>query len=360
MLKVYSCNSFKLIIRQILANRCANKNGGEEIYWTNAVISSSFSGMVGNVNFFADQSIVNLFKFPVKNLTSREIKCFGHTTSISRVVLTPRRGLVMAFPRDTINLVKTPPSLSRHDLVTWLDEYLNIKKISDVSVNGLQLEGKEQISRIAVAVDSTLATIEEALEAGADLLIVHHGWFWKDVQPITGPLAKRVKAAIAGNLNLYAAHLPLDLHPEVGNNAVMAKALSLHNLEPFGFDRGVAIGLKGTLPVPQSLQDFSDGIQKLTGEVCLVHGGGTPMVSSVAILSGGGAGFVAQAAAAGVDTYLTGEPEHSHFSDAFEYGINTIFAGHYESETFGVRALAVKLEDTFGLPWQFLHLPTGL
>jgi dinuclear metal center YbgI/SA1388 family protein len=256
--------------------------------------------------------------------------------------------------------VKTPPSITRHDLVNWLNDYLSIHKIADVSLNGLQLEGNEQVSRIAVAVDSTLATIEEATASGADFLIVHHGWFWKDIQPITGPLAKRVKAAIAGNLNLYAAHLPLDVHPEVGNNAVMAKALSLQNLEPFGVDRGVAIGLKGRLPVPQSLQDFADSIQKMTGEVCLVHGGGTPMVSNVAILSGGGAGFVAQAAAAGVDTFLTGEPEHAHFSDAFEYGINTIFAGHYESETFGVRALAVKLEDTFGLPWQFLHLPTGL
>jgi dinuclear metal center YbgI/SA1388 family protein len=256
--------------------------------------------------------------------------------------------------------VKTPVSISRHDLVNWLNDYLSIKKIPDVSLNGLQLEGHEQVSRIAVAVDSTLATIEEAVASGSDFLIVHHGWFWKEVQPITGPLAKRVKAALAGNLNLYAAHLPLDVHVEVGNNAVMAKALSLQNLEPFGVDRGIAIGVKGTLPVPQSLQDFADNIQKMTGEVCLVHGGGTPMVSSVAILSGGGAGFVAQAAEAGVDTFLTGEPEHAHFSDAFEHGINTIFAGHYESETFGVRALAVKLEDTFGLPWQFLHLPTGL
>jgi dinuclear metal center YbgI/SA1388 family protein len=266
------------------------------------------------------------------------------------------------FPYSSgrIQGVKPPTSITRHDLVAWLNDYLSIHKIADVSLNGLQLEGHEHVSRIAVAVDSTLATIEEAVASGSDFLIVHHGWFWKDIQPITGPLAKRVKAAIAGNLNLYAAHLPLDVHPEVGNNAVMAKALSLQNLEPFGVDRGIAIGVKGKLPVPQSLQDFADSIQKITGEVCLVHGGGTPMVSSVAILSGGGAGFVAQAAAAGADTFLTGEPEHAHFSDAFEYGVNTIFAGHYESETFGVRALAVKLEDTFGLPWQFLQLPTGL
>ena len=112
--------------------------------------------------------------------------------------------------------------------------------------------------------------------------------------------------------------------------------------------------------MPLSLQDLADSVQRITGEVCLVHGGGQAMVSSIGIISGGAAGFVDQAAKAGLDCFITGEPSHSHFSDAFEHGINVIFCGHYESEVFGVKALAIKLEDTFGLPWQFLHLPTGL
>jgi dinuclear metal center YbgI/SA1388 family protein len=250
--------------------------------------------------------------------------------------------------------------MQRNELVQWLDSYLETAKIPDGSVNGLQFEGKEEVTRIACAVDSSLATIEMAAESGADFLIVHHGWFWKNVQPIVGPLAKRVKAAAAANLNLYVSHLPLDVHPEVGNNIQLAKFLSLKNIEPFGLDKNLSLGFCGQLPVPLSLQDLADSVQKITGEVCLVHGGGKAQVSSVGIISGGAAGFVDQAAKAGLDCFITGEPSHANFSDSFEYGINTIFCGHYESEVFGVKALSIKLEDTFGLPWQFLHLPTGL
>jgi dinuclear metal center YbgI/SA1388 family protein len=250
--------------------------------------------------------------------------------------------------------------MQRSELVKWLDSYLETAKIPDGSVNGLQFEGKEEVARVACAVDSTLATIEAAAESGADFLIVHHGWFWKNVQPIVGPLAKRVKAAAAANLNVYVSHLPLDVHPEVGNNIQLAKFLSLKNIEPFGLDKNLSLGFSGQLPVPLSLQDLADSVQKITGEVCLVHGGGKPQVSSIGIISGGAAGFVDQAALAGLDCFITGEPSHANFSDSFEYGINTIFCGHYESEVFGVKALCIKLEDTFGLPWQFLHLPTGL
>lgn len=251
-------------------------------------------------------------------------------------------------------------SIPRAELVNWLDEYLNIARIPDGSLNGLQFEGAETVTRIACAVDSTLATIEAAAESGADFLIVHHGWFWKHPVALTGPMARRVKVAAAANLSLYASHLPLDVHAEVGNNAQMAQFLSLKNLEPFGDDRGLSLGFRGTLPVPMSLQDLADSVQKITGEVCLVHGGGKSMVSTVGIISGGAASFVGQAAAAGVECFITGEPSHAHFADSFEYGINVIFCGHYESEVFGVKALSIKLEDTFGLPWQFLHLPTGL
>ena len=250
--------------------------------------------------------------------------------------------------------------MPRHELVAWLDSYLNIHAFPDLSLNGLQLEGKEHVQRIAVAVDSTLATIEEAARAGADFLIVHHGWFWGKPLAIAGPHGKRVRTALEAGLSLYAAHIPLDANLEVGNNVQMAKALGVQRLEPFGKYKGVDIGVRGTLPVPVSLQDLADSVQKVTGEVCLVHAGGPPQVSTVGIISGAAADEVPAAAAAGLDAFITGEPSHANFSDAFEYGVNAIFAGHYESETLGVRALAVKLEDTFGLPWQFLHLPTGL
>ncbi|GAA3996784.1 Nif3-like dinuclear metal center hexameric protein [Deinococcus rubellus] len=253
-----------------------------------------------------------------------------------------------------------PREISRDVLVAWLNDYLQISAFKDPSLNGLQIEGTETIRRIAASVDTSARTLQDAADSGADLLLVHHGLFWGQPLAVTGPHARRLQIALSANLNLYAAHIPLDAHPEVGNNAMIANALTLQNLEPFGEWAGGKIGLAGELPFVQSLQDFADRVQKLTGEICLVHGGGNPQVHRLGILSGGGASSIPEAAAMGLDTVLTGEPEHKHFHDGFEYGVNVIYAGHYETEVFGVRALAARVEDEFGIPWQFLHHPTGL
>jgi dinuclear metal center YbgI/SA1388 family protein len=251
-------------------------------------------------------------------------------------------------------------SVQRRDLVAWLDAYLNVPGTPDKSLNGLQVEGKDEVRRLAVAVDSTLATLESAAEGGADFLIVHHGFFWGEPLAITGPHKRRVKTLLDAGVSLYAAHAPLDVHPEVGNSLEMALGLGIRDPQPFGLHKGLHWGVKGSLPVPVSLQDLADSVQRLTGEVCLVHGGGPGTIRTLGVVSGASASFVAAAAAEGLDAFIGGEPAHQHFSDPFELGINAIWAGHYETETLGVRALAVKLEDTFGLPWQFLHLPTGL
>ena len=250
--------------------------------------------------------------------------------------------------------------ISRDELVRWLNDFLKVGELPDPSLNGLQIQGTDTIRRIAASVDTSAQTLQAAADAGADLLIVHHGLFWGKPLAITGPHQQRVRTALMADLNLYAAHIPLDAHPEVGNNAVIAQALSLQHTRPFGDWMGHKIGVAGELPRELGLQDFADRIQKLTGEICLVHGGGSPNVHRVGVVSGGGAGAVAEAAAAGLDTLLTGEPEHKFFHDSFEYGVNVIFAGHYETEVFGVRALAARIEDEFGLPWQFLNFPTGL
>lgn len=254
----------------------------------------------------------------------------------------------------------TSAEISRAELVAWLNDYLQIDAFKDPSMNGLQIEGVDTIRRIAASVDTSQRTLQDAADSGADLLLVHHGLFWGKPLAVTGPHAQRLRIALSAGLNLYAAHIPLDAHPEVGNNAMMARALSLQNPVGFGDWAGGKIGLAGELPFAQSLQDFADRIQKLTGEICLVHGGGNPQVHRLGILSGEGAGTIAEAAALGLDTVLTGEPAHKYFHDSFEYGVNVVFAGHYETEVFGVRALAAKIEDTFGIPWQFLHHPTGL
>lgn len=261
---------------------------------------------------------------------------------------------------DSTPLQSRRGEVERDTLVRWLNEYLNIGAYPDPSLNGLQIEGTDTIRRVAASVDTSIKTLQDAADSGADLLLVHHGLFWGKPLALTGPHRTRVRTALMTDLNLYAAHIPLDAHPEVGNNAMMARALSLQSLRPFGDWQGHKIGLAGELPFSQSLQDFADRIQKLTGEICLVHAGGQPQVQRLGIVSGSGASAVAEAAAAGLDTLLTGEPEHKHFHDAFEYGVNVIYAGHYETEVFGVRALAARLEEEFGLPWQFLHHPTGL
>ncbi|AZI42393.1 Nif3-like dinuclear metal center hexameric protein [Deinococcus psychrotolerans] len=253
-----------------------------------------------------------------------------------------------------------PREISRDELVAWLGDYLQISAFKDPSLNGLQIEGAPMIRRIAASVDTSARSLQDAADSGADLLLVHHGLFWGQPLAVTGPHARRLQIALSAGLNLYAAHIPLDAHPEVGNNAMIASALSVQNLEPFGEWAGGKIGLAGDLPFTQTLQDFADRVQKLTGEICLVHGGGSPNVERLGILSGSGAGSIAEAAAMGLDTVLTGEPEHKYFHDGFEYGVNVLYAGHYETEVFGVRALAAKIEDEFGIPWQFLHLPTGL
>ncbi|MBB5374830.1 dinuclear metal center YbgI/SA1388 family protein [Deinococcus metalli] len=254
----------------------------------------------------------------------------------------------------------TPGEVRRDDLVAWLNDYLQIGEFRDVSLNGLQIEGTPVIRRVAASVDTSVKTLQHAADSGADLLLVHHGLFWGKPLPVTGPHRERLRIAIQADLNLYAAHLPLDAHADVGNNAMMARALSLQNVTPFGEFAGKKIGVAGEVPFELSLQDFADRVQKLTGEICLVHGGGGPTVQRVGICSGEGSDRIPEAAALGLDTLLTGEPAHKHFNDAFEYGINVVYAGHYETEVFGVRALAAKLEDQFGLPWQFLHHPTGL
>lgn len=257
-------------------------------------------------------------------------------------------------------MTNASPEVSRDELVVWLNNYLKTNEWPDPSLNGLQIEGSEVIRRVACSVDTSLNTLQAAADSGADLLLVHHGLFWGAPLAITGPHYQRVRTAIMADLNLFVSHIPLDAHPEVGNNAMISEALTLQNKVPFGQWKGKGIGFAGDLPLEQTLQDFADRIQKLTGEVCLVHGGGSPIVRRVGVMSGSGASTIPEAVELGLDTVLTGEPEHKHFHDAFEYGINVIYAGHYETEVFGVRALAAKIEDEFGLPWQFLNYPTGL
>jgi len=248
----------------------------------------------------------------------------------------------------------------RDVLVRWLDEYLKIHDFKDPSLNGLQVEGRAEVRRIGVSVDAAQAIFDKAALAQVDFLITHHGLFWGQQFPIVGHQKKRLEKLFSAGINLYTAHLPLDAHPEVGNNAVLARELGLQGLEPFPHPKYGNIGWVGHFVEPQPLALVEERIGELTGMQPLVVGAGPQEVRRVGIVSGGGAGEVGLAKALGCDLYITGEPSHAHYHEPFELGINVIYAGHYDSETFGVKALAARLEQEFGLPWVFLEHPTGL
>ena len=250
--------------------------------------------------------------------------------------------------------------MRRDELVSWLDGFLNISGIPDVSKNGLQVEGAPEVNLVGAAVDASLKTFQDAIERGVDFLIVHHGLFWGEYEPVVGPHKRRLETLLSAGTSLYAAHLPLDVHPEVGNNAVLARELGLAELSPFGEYHGVSVGLKGRFPVAQRLHDIADRIGQLTGMQALVHQGGSDLVKTAAVVTGSGSSLIPQAAREGLDLLITGEPKHAAFHLPFEWGINVLYAGHYDTEVFGVKALAERIKAEFGLPWVFLDHPTGL
>lgn len=250
--------------------------------------------------------------------------------------------------------------MKRDDLVRWLDEYLAISDYPDPSLNGLQVEGADVIGKVAVAVDSSLETFEKAADLGADIIIVHHGLFWGSPVAITGMHKRRVAFLLDQEISLYAAHIPLDAHREVGNNWGLAALLEMKELEDFGYFKGKPIGVKGRFSEPRPRRLLANLLEEKLGEPVMVLEGGPEQVSTFGIVSGGAAWDVVTAANEGLDAFLTGEPRHEVFHDAYERGINAMFGGHYMTETVGVNLLAGKIRDLHDLPVEFIYLPTGL
>lgn len=248
-----------------------------------------------------------------------------------------------------------------HSLVDYLDGYLDIPAHPDyrTALNGLQVEGAGPVARVAAAVDASEAVIRDACDGGADLLIVHHGLFWGGLQPLTGRNYRKVSALVQAGLALYAAHLPLDAHPEVGNCALLADALELERAGRFGEYEGCPLGWWGRPAEPARADLVARCEEALAGPVQLLAGGPAE-VGRVAVVTGAGGSFIQEAARSGVDTLVTGEGAHHHFADAHELGVNVILGGHYRTETFGVRALAAHLAERFDLEWSFLDHPSGL
>lgn len=245
-------------------------------------------------------------------------------------------------------------------IVTHLDRYLRTAEVTDYAGawNGLQIENSGRVTRIAAAVDACEAVIVEAVARGASLLLVHHGLFWGGVQPLTGAVRRKVKAALDGDLAIYSSHLPLDLHPVVGNNALLAKALGFTKCAPFFLAKGQHLGVQTRASL--ALSELARRLERTLGTAPHIAPGGPGKTARIGIVTGGAGGEVARAAAEGVDTFITGEGPHHSYTLAEELGVNVFYAGHYATETFGVQALAAHLAKKFRVPWEFIDHPTGL
>ncbi|MGH7991966.1 MAG: Nif3-like dinuclear metal center hexameric protein [Limisphaerales bacterium] len=245
-------------------------------------------------------------------------------------------------------------------IVADCDKVLRTNEIGDYdgAANGLQVENRGKVSRMAVAVDASLATVKLAVAAGADLLIVHHGLFWNARQPWTGTNYKLLRLLIANNLAVYSSHLPLDAHPRLGNNAQLCAALGFRNLRPFFLTHGQTIGFKTRKTISRA--ELAKQLAQATGAKPRVVPGGGEICRYIGVVTGGAGGDLKQAADEGVDTFVTGEGPHWTYTLAEELGLNVLYGGHYATETFGVKALAAHLSKKFRVPWTFLDHPTGL
>jgi len=251
--------------------------------------------------------------------------------------------------------------MDRAELVAYLDDYLHIGEIADYGPQGLQVEtANTKVKRIALAVDVSPVIIETAVSYQADMLLVHHGVLWRQVERISGPLGARVRKMMAHGLNLYAAHLPLDAHPEVGNNAVLAKMFGVTNVEWWYAPTNVPIAVVGDVPSQPSLDELVAQVNSQLNTEAHVLAHGPKTVQRLAILSGFGADKVAEAKAQGADTFLTGETSHANYWAASDLGMNVIFAGHYATETVGVQALGAHLTEKFGIETSFFDFPTKM
>lgn len=248
----------------------------------------------------------------------------------------------------------------RDELVCYLDDYLRISEFEDFGPQGLQVEGRAEVTKITLSVDAALAALECAAASDADLHLVHHGLFWGEPQRIVGPLGQRVRTLMKADVNLYAVHLALDAHPQVGNNAVLARLLDIEVTDWWVEHRGKSIGVLGDAPVGTTFDMLLAQVNEVLVTTARAAAYGPTSVGRVGIVSGGGADEIGRAAVLGLDTYITGESSHSHYWDAAENKINVIYAGHYATETVGVKALGAHLSEQFGLEVKFLDFPTGL
>jgi len=263
-------------------------------------------------------------------------------------------------PKKSTQLKGANKKVDRDRICDFLSDTLAIDSITDVSCNGLQVEGAAQIKRTGCAVDACMTTFRMAIENRCDMLIVHHGIIWGGLTEISGPVRSRIQYLMEHNLNLFAVHLPLDLHAKLGNNAQLAALLNLSSIKPFGMYKGTLIGCEGNAAPRTTRDNIVDKLCRSLDTSCTVLPFGEERIRRIAIVSGGGADELDEAIEKGIDCFITGEPSHENYHAALEAGINVIYAGHYNTEKGGVQAVGSLIEKKFGVETVFLDVPTGL
>ena len=246
------------------------------------------------------------------------------------------------------------------EMVAFLDRELKVAWIPDYpgAMNGLQLANEGRVERIVAAVDASLPVIQAAAAGGPGLLLVHHGMLWQGARAVTDVFYRKLKTAMESGLAVYSSHLPLDVHPEWGNNILLARAIGLMNPEPVCERDGVFLGLRGSWNGTRD--NLAALLRQTLGGAVHVCPGGPEIISSVGLITGAAGGEVEKVAALGLDAFVTGEGPHWSYPLAEELGINVYYGGHYATETFGVQSLAQATAREFRLPWGFIDHPTGL
>lgn len=247
------------------------------------------------------------------------------------------------------------------ELVSYLDQTLAVSEVVDACCNGLQVGRDGEVTKIAVAVDANLRTFRQARAEGCQLIIAHHGLIWDAPLRLTGVEYERVRFLIEQELSLYAVHLPLDLHPELGNNIQLLNGLGLQLGGPFGAYRGAHLGFWGTTASVCDREALVARMKALTGERAILHGFGNRTVQRIAVISGAcSLSVLKESVAGGHDLVVTGEISHALFSFMEDHRLNVLCGGHYGTEQLGVKAVGRHLADKFGLGWEFIHHPSGL
>jgi len=246
------------------------------------------------------------------------------------------------------------------EIVRYTNKYLRVREIEDWpnALNGLQIENSGRVTKIGAAVDVSTRVLSQAAKKDVDLLLVHHGLFWPGLQPVANALRRQLRIAFENDIALYSAHLPLDIHSKIGNNAQLAAALGLRSTTPFLEEKGQLIGLKARASLPR--EELIRKLREVLAGPVKTFDFGRTKTHTIGIITGAAGSEVYRIAQEKIDMFITGEAPHWAAVAAEELGINLILGGHYATETFGVKALAAHLSKRFKLPWEFLDFPTEL